>query len=184
MGTYNWTQAIVAGLHLTSNAPPWWTPTDPVQIISTESPGGPGDILVRARLWASQSVLNYITGGFANPADWWLLNTLLVGEVYSVGTGGFPDPHANGVVPGVISGALNNSVQPIGTATAETDGLIMQTPGILMSQGKRGPNKYGVGHPELRVGLWTQNCGTWYPDTVGGATSAWTYQLRALWYTP
>lgn len=183
MGTYNWANAYVSGFALTGLAPKWWTPSDPVQAISCESPNGPGDVLVRTELSANQGLLNYITGGFANPADWYLLTTVMLGEVYSVGSGGFPDPRAGGVNSGVITAVLGNSVQPIGTATAETDGLTMQTPGLITSKGRRGPDKYGGGHPELRVGLWTSNCGTW-SDTVGGATSAWTYWLRTLWYTP
>lgn len=183
MGTYEWTNALVANPYTLGNPPSWWTiGGSPIQAISTESPGGPGDILVRAELFvaASATVVNEPLG--VSPFQMYAISLLMLGEVYEVGVGGFPNPSAAGVNSGVISAAA-----PV-TAVSDKDpahsvkGVTWSTGGYVTSKGRRGPAKYGPGHPELRIGLWATNV---FDGTIIGETdSSETYALRALWYVP
>lgn len=180
MGRYQWTNKPVAHVWGLGYQPDWYTETTGVMLGSVESPGGPGDVLHEVQV--SYSAAMHASAGLItpDPGQLWCMSTLLIGEVYSVGTGGFPDPsqpteqgHAIRAFAPVVSVALDPSDDSKGIMT-------MSTGGVVRSQAKRGPAEYGAGHPEVRIGCWTSNIF----DTMffGATNSSMTLWISALWY--
>lgn len=185
MATYAWTQDRTSSEYTLGNPPIWWNTTDEAVLVATvPSPSGPGDVLVRTELWAAAS--GWLEGNppdASQPSSLYWITMRLLGEVYSDGASGFPDPNALGPAPGVITAAMTPRVMSYNPPTAPSSGgAVWDTSGLVTSQGERGPAKYGSGHPELRVGL--------YADHVidallpGAVNSTWSIWVRCLWRVP
>lgn len=183
MGSYQQTNAWVSSQTVPGTQADWYTPTTPVQAISSESPGGPGDVLKYARLSMSIGVSEYHAFSLAKPAIFPYLSLAALGEVYEVGTAGFPDPTSSAAPSGVISAtACMSGGYTVLTSGDATEWGTMTT-GEVVSRGQRGPAKYGPGHPELRIGLFV--AGIVLTDLpLDQYYSTWTYWLRCLWYVP
>ena len=180
---YEWTNAYVEGADTMGHTIPWYTDTAPEKLITTESPSGPGDILVRAELFVQTGYYSFNTSPAAMPNVIGWPCIYLAGEVYSVGAGGFPDPHAANsraqlrasyVMPGM------NYLDHNGNPWAVAQG---STPGFVTSKGIRSPAEYGAGHPEYRVGVWCSNIGTSHL-LVGTGEATWSASLACLWKVP
>ncbi len=185
MPSYAWTQDRTNSEYTLGNPPMWWTLSgDPVLVATVPSPSGPGDVLVRTELWAEAS--GFLEGNVGVPSiesSLYWISMRLMGEVYSAGSGGFPDPNALGAAPAVVTAGMSRRVMSFNHPTSpDSGGIAWDTNGIVTSRGERGPAKYGAGHPELRVGLYADH--VLDPFLPGAMNSAWGIWVRCLWRTP
>jgi len=178
--TYEWSNQTIISQATSGTNPQWYTATTPVQMITTQSPLGADSRLVRSELFFSLAWHRFtgVTGTHGNlPIS---MAALARGEVYSTGSGGFPDPRSNAPGKGVITAdaaAFTNSYE---SDTFLVDSGRIATDGFVTSQGERGPADYGGGTPELRIGLFVAHV-TSTPLLLAAYDTYWTYHLRALW---
>lgn len=183
MGRYEQSNKYIEGAATVGHHAAWYTAGGPVQAITSQSPGGSGDILVRAEL--SMHIAFSIANASLRvlPLTWPVMSVHAAGEVYPVGGGGFPDPTSSAAPRAVIRGKCGPSSGgwgTFGTSSWEAGAYDLDN---IVSRGKRGPAQYGGGHPELRVGLWVGNVGN--TELVFNAyNSWWAYQLSCIWYVP
>lgn len=178
-----WNSAYIEGADSMGHTVPWYTDTAPEQLITLESPSGPGDILERAMLYVQTGYFSDAAApsGMPNVVGW--PSIFLAGDVYSVGSGGFPDPRSASldaqlraayVMPGMNYLDTNGNPYAVGQGS---------TPSYVSSKGIRSPAHYGAGHPEYRVGIWTSNIGTSHL-LVGVGEATWSASLACLWRVP
>lgn len=180
MPTYVWTQKVVQNIYTLGEPPDWWnTALTPVQVVATESPGGPGDILERCEFSANMAAVLTHDPAVADPFQLQAISMAFVGEVYSVGAGGFPNPGLDGSVPGVITAMADVTAFAVPDPAASKRAVNYSTRGYVSSKGIRGPDKYGGGHPELRIGMFGLNVFNGLDPGVMDSSS--TYVVRALW---
>jgi hypothetical protein len=176
--TYAWSNAYVSGEETTGTNPTWYTPIDPVRAISTESPLGDGSTLVRSELFMHMAWWQLGSASLGEHGQMSSLAGHAAGEVYPVGAGGFPDPRSQAEAQ---TTADFSALAQTSTIAANTEGFgVLSTGGFVTSQGIRGPAKYGVGTPELRVGLYVSHVAFTGMLTADYSTR-WAYHLRALW---
>lgn len=186
MGTYRWTSAhhwdeVPGG---SDTNPVWWTTGSGANtVLSCASPVGEGDVLVRTEVaaWIGlQATSSYGLGQFFS----WQTATHLLGDVST--TGHAPNPAAVGTLEFSFSAHMpwdGNSISfgdPTATyyyfARARTDGYVT-------SKARRGPDKYGSGHPAFDLGIYTDGSLNWVPG-VGGLATRYGFTVRTLWLTP
>lgn len=185
MPTYTWTADRTNNVYTLGNPPIWWnTLNHSVLVATVPSPVGAGDVLVRTELYAvAHGGLEGNLPAFTQPSALFGISFRLQGEVYSAGSGGFPDPEALGTSPASITAAMvPQTLSYYDTAPPARGSCSWSTPGIVTSQAERGPAKYGAGHPELRVGLYADN--VYDPTLPGALNSSWNIWVRCLWRTP
>jgi len=183
MGTYEQSHKYIEGALTPGTQPPWYTAGGPVQAIASQSPGGPGDILIRSELSIHLGFTIANATLRITPLTWPALSVHAAGEVYSVGTGGFPDPTSSAAPRAVIRGKCGPStgaMQVWNTSSWEAGSYDLDN---IVSRGKRGPAFYGAGHPELRIGLWVGNIGN-TQLLFNTYNSWWAYDLSCIWYVP
>jgi hypothetical protein len=176
--TYEWSNHYIADVSVIGTDPDWYAGASPVQAITTESPLGDGSTLVRSELFLALAWNRVGPGHETTHALMALLSLSAMGDVYPVGSGGFPDPTTRAEAQITAAGRpvlfdVWDGANYCGHGTLGTDGFVT-------SQGIRGPAKYGGGTPELRVGLKVGNAGATNLIFQEYACS-WTYHLRALW---
>jgi len=182
MGHYEWRNTPGSANYGLGYPPLWYTETNGVLLISQESPGGPGDVLHEVQL--SYSAAATQTGGtlVTDEHQLWAFTTFLIGEVYEVGAGGFPDPSQPTEQGHAIRAMADVDALGIDYTDYSRGAVHLSTDGVVRSQARRGPNEYGPGHPEMRVGVWTSNVfDTSFP---GGMLSSYAVMLSCLWYVP
>lgn len=177
--TYEWTNVYDARVGYSTYTPPWWTSSS--ALVSTAvSPLGPGSTLVKCAVGIDIGIYCYTVGAFSNPAEGWMHDMVFGGEVYEVGSTTFPfiKGHTNETL--AIAGECQTYTQQVGGKVDGTFGTRYQTGGLVWSEAKRGPDKYGSGTPELKVAVAFSNTGV-ITDEMGGFTISERFWVRALW---
>lgn len=179
MTQYKWSNYYDASVHTSGYTPSWWT-TGSVIYARSPDPFGGGGTLVRHGVAIDIAVYCYTIGAFANPAEAWVHNLSFATDVYDLGSIGVPVITGHLPAPGALMGQCTTRVQQIGGKVDGTFGWRATTDGAVWSEGQRGPNYYGGGVGELRLGLAVSNCGL-ITDEMGGYTIAEHVWMRGLW---
>jgi hypothetical protein len=180
--TYQWSNYFDSSVHTSGYTPSWWTSGSTIYARSPDPFGG-GGTLVRHGVSIDIAVYCYTIGAFANPAEGFVHDISFATDVYELGSIGVPTITGHFPEPGALMGTCEMTAQNL---AGKVDGVFAwraQTPQVVWSEAQRGPNYYGGGVGELRLGIFMTNAGL-ITDEMGGYTIAERVWMRGLWKSP